>query len=178
MKAGSGRIAVVMPQGVLFRGGQEKEIRQRMLEAGLFDAVIGLPPNLFYNTGLPACVLVLRATPRPGREHQVLFVDASKRFVKRGARNEMERADVEQVAQAVGSGVDSDGAGGIAIALTSLGEIETNGWDLNIGRYVRGETAEELDLDEALEAYLETREAVRQAEETLDERLREAGFFA
>ena len=90
MKPDTGRVAVVMPQGVLFRGGAEKEIRQRMLEAGLFDAVIGLPPNLFYNTGLPG----LR--PRPprdaatGREKHVLFVDASKRFVKRGARNEME----------------------------------------------------------------------------------------
>jgi type I restriction enzyme M protein len=90
MKPETGRVAVVMPQGVLFRGGAEKDIRQRMLEAGLFDAVIGLPPNLFYNTGLPACVLVLRARSRPGREGKVLFVDASKRFVKRGARNEME----------------------------------------------------------------------------------------
>ena len=94
MKSDTGRVAVVMPQGVLFRGGQEKEIRQRMLEAGLFDAVIGLPANLFYNTGLPACVLILRAKPRAGRENRVLFVDASKRFVKRGARNEMEPDDI------------------------------------------------------------------------------------
>ena len=65
MTSDNGRVAVVMPQGVLFRGGQEKEIRQRMLEAGLFDAIIGLPANLFYNTGFPACVLILRAKPRP-----------------------------------------------------------------------------------------------------------------
>jgi type I restriction enzyme M protein len=60
MKPDTGRVAVVMPQGVLFRGGQEKEIRQRMLEAGLFDAVIGLPPNLFYNTSLPVASRIRR----------------------------------------------------------------------------------------------------------------------
>ena len=74
MESDTGRVAVVMPQGVLFRSGAEKEIRQRMLEAGLFDAVIGLPPNLFYNTRLPACVLILRAKPLRGRENRVLFV--------------------------------------------------------------------------------------------------------
>lgn len=178
MKPGSGRVAVVMPQGVLFRGGQEKEIRQRMLEAGLFDAVIGLPQNLFYNTGLPACVLVLRATSRTGREQQILLVDASKRFVKRGARNEMEPADVETVAEAVVSGEDPDGEGGVALALVPLAEIEANDWDLNIGRYVRGETVEELDVEEALATYLEAREAVRHAQDAFDERLREVGLLA
>lgn len=178
MTPDSGRVAVVMPQGVLFRGGVEKEIRQRMLEAGLFDGVIGLPPNLFYNTGLPACVLLLRASPRPGRHQQVLFVDASKRFVKRGARNEMERSDVDAIAKAVIAGQDPDGEDGVALALVPLLEIEANDWDLNLGRYVRGEATEEIDIDEALAAYLEAREAVAQAEDALDERLREAGFLA
>lgn len=178
MNPGTGGVAVVMPQGVLFRGGAEKEIRQRMLEAGLFDAVIGLPPNLFYNTGLPACVLVLRAKPRQGREGKVLFIDASKRFVKRGARNEMEHDDVDAIARAVVSGDDPDGEDGLALALVPIGEIASNDWDMNIGRYVRGEVAEEIDVDEALIAYLEARDAARAAEDALDERLREAGFSA
>ncbi len=178
MKPDTGRVAVVMPQGVLFRGGAEKEIRQRMLEAGLFDAVIGLPPNLFYNTGLPACVLVLRATVRAGRENKVLFVDASKRFVKRGARNEMERDDVEKVAEAVAAAADTDGEGGVALALIPIEDIEASDWDMNIGRYVSGEAAEELDVDEAIAIYLDAREAVRQAEDALEERLREGGLLA
>ena len=176
MKPDTGRVAVVMPQGVLFRGGAEKEIRQRMLEAGLFDAVIGLPPNLFYNTGLPACVLVLRAKLRPGRENHVLFVDASKRFVKRGARNEMESRDVDIVARAVTTGDDSDGDDGVAIALVSLDEIETNGWDMNIGRYVKGESVDHVDVDDAVAAYVEARDIGRDAESALEARLREAGF--
>lgn len=178
MESDTGRVAVVMPQGVLFRSGAEKEIRQRMLEAGLFDAVIGLPPNLFYNTSLPACVLILRAKPLRGRENRVLFVGASKRFVKRGARNEMEPADVEAIARALTTGSDAEGETGLVLSLVPLDEIETNDWDMNIGRYVRGESAEEVSIDDALAAYLQAREAARQAEETLDERLRQAGFLA
>lgn len=178
MKPGSGRVAVVMPQGVLFRGGAEKEIRKQLLEAGLLDAVIGLPSNLFYNTGLPACVLVLRAEPREGRAKKVLFVDASKRFVKRGARNEMEADDIAAIATAVADGVDPDGDQGLAVSLIEVDAIEKSDWDLNIGRYVRGETAEQSNVEEALDAYLQIREAARSAEDALEERLREAGFLA
>lgn len=176
MKPDTGRVAVVMPQGVLFRGGAEKEIRQRMLEAGLFGAVIGLPPNLFYNTGLPACVLVLRARPRPGREGKVLFVDASKRFVKRGARNEMEVEDVAAVAHAVATRGDPDSECGVALALVSVEDIEAADWDLNVTRYVREATAEEPDVDVAVAEYFAARDAVRVVETALEERLREAGF--
>lgn len=177
MKPDAGRVAVVMPQGVLFRGGQEKEIRQRMLEAGLLDAVIGLPSNLFYNTGLPACVLVLRAAPKPSREGRVLFVDASKRFIKSGARNEMAATDVAVIAEAARIAEDADGDGALALSLVPLEEIEANDWDLNIGRYVRADAAEELDVEATLAAYLEAREEASAAEEALDERLREAGFL-
>jgi len=178
MKSDTGRVGVVMPQGVLFRGGAEKEIRQRMLEGGLLDAVIGLPPNLFYNTNLPACVLIFRAKERAGRDGRILFVDASQRFVKRGARNEMEREDVAAIAHAVASGDDPDGTGGVSLALVALDEIRANEWDMNIGRYVRGDAAEEVDVDEALVAYLDAREVMRTAEDAVDERLREAGFIA
>jgi type I restriction enzyme M protein len=176
MKSGTGRVAVVMPQGVLFRGGAEREIRQRMAEAGLFDAVIGLPASLFYNTGLPACVLVLRATPHLGRESKVLFVDASQRYAKHGARNEMEKADVEAVAAAVAAGEDPEGMGGVAVAHVSLAEIEEAGWDMNIGRHLRAAATDEVDVEEALAAYLEAREIVQRTEVDLDHRLREAGF--
>jgi len=176
MKPGTGRVAVVMPQGVLFRGGAEKEIRRRILEAGLVDAVIGLPSNLFYNTGLPACVLVLRVKPQPGRENQVLFVDGSKRFIKLGPRNEMTTDDVDSIAQAVITGDDPDGEGGIALSLATLDQIEASDWDMNIARYVNTAAAETLSVDEALATYLEVREEVRRAEDALTERLRESGF--
>jgi type I restriction enzyme M protein len=178
MRGETGRVAVVMPQGVLFRGGPEKEIRQRMLEAGVIDAVIGLPPNLFYNTNLPACVLVIRAQRPTERRDHVLFVDASKRFIKRGPRNEMEAEDVKAVAAAAVSGTAPDSEAGISAAAVPIAEIASEGWDLNIGRYIAGEVADEIDLDEAVAEYLEACEAVHRAESDLEEQLRGAGFLA
>jgi type I restriction enzyme M protein len=176
MKPGSGRLAVVMPQGVLFRGGVEKEIRKNILRAGLLDAIIALPPNLFYNTSLPACFVVCRSTIPPERRDHVLFIDASRRFVKQGPRNTMLADDVEAVVAAYRTGADPDGEGGVAVRLVSLAEIEANDWDLNISRYVRGAAAEQLDIESALTLYLESREELEELEAELDERLREAGY--
>ena len=84
-----GRVGVVLPHGVLFRGGQEAAIRQRVLADDLLEAVIGLPPNLFYSTSIPTCILVFRAsgTKAPQRKDGVLFIDASRRFTKAKNRN-------------------------------------------------------------------------------------------
>ena len=88
MAPGHGRMGVVLPQGALFRGGVEGKIRQHLLENDLIEAVIGLAPNLFYGTGLAACILVLR-TPKPAnRSKKVLIVDASTLFRKERAQNE------------------------------------------------------------------------------------------
>ncbi len=75
-----GRVGVVLPHGVLFRGGQEAAIRQRVLADDLLEAVIGLPPNLFYSTSIPTCILMFRApgTKAPQRKDSVLFIDASR----------------------------------------------------------------------------------------------------
>jgi type I restriction enzyme M protein len=164
MKPGTGRVAVVMPQGVLFRSGAERDIRQRLIEAGLVDAVVALPSNLFYNTGLPACVLVLRATPRADGDGGVVFVDASARFAKRGARNEMESSDIAAVVGAVASGADPDGGGGVGVARASAEEIAANNWDMNIGRYVSGIAEQSVDLEGAVASYLDARAAVAESE--------------
>ena len=82
MTPGTGRVGVVMPHGVLFRGGAEGAIRECLLRADRLDAVVGLAPNLFYSTTIPACLLIFRATKPPERRGHVLFVDGSKRFAK------------------------------------------------------------------------------------------------
>src|SRR5690606_8795292 len=79
---GTGRVGVVMPHGVLFRGGAEAKIRQCLIEKDLLDAVIGLPPNLFYSTSIPACILVFRDTKPADRKNKVVFIDGSERMVK------------------------------------------------------------------------------------------------
>jgi type I restriction enzyme M protein len=176
MVPGHGRIAVVMPHGVLFRAGVEREIRRRLIQSGVLDAVIGLPPNLFYNTAIPACILVCRHQLPQDRRGRILLVDASSRFVKGRNQNEMGAADVEAIVAAYRAGEDPDGAGGIEARAVSLEEIEANGYDLGFTRYLIPEAADEIDVAAAVERLSLAQEAFREAEGSLMERLRAAGY--
>lgn len=157
-----GRAGVVLPHGVLFRGGQEAAIRQRVLDDDLLEAVIGLPANLFYSTSIPTCVLVFRApgTKVEERRGGVLFIDASKRFAKAKNRNVLTEMDIADVVTSYhsnfdsdGSPVDPDGNGGLAARFVPAAEIATNGYDLNIGRYIKQAAAEQEDLGTLIDAY-------------------------
>lgn len=176
MNETSGRVAVVLPHGVLFRSGTEKEIRRRIVEKGQLDAVIGLAPNLFYNTPIPACVLVFRATPREGRDEQVLFIDAAARFKKGKNQNELPDVDVAAILEAYRTGEDPDGDGGLNVSRVSLSEIENHNWDLNLGRYIEGVEEEAIDLDQVLTEFRSAQEALREAEQALDEQLTRLGL--
>lgn len=172
----AGRVGVVMPHGVLFRGGAEAQIRECLLENDRLEAVIGLPANLFYSTSIPACLLIFRANKAPERKAHVLFVDGSARFNKGRNQNHMSPVDTQAILDAYVSGDDPDGDGGAQVRLVPLAEIEANGWDLNIGRYIRTSSGEELDLDAALQAYQMARARRITSEAALFERLAAAGF--
>lgn len=131
MNPETGRVGVVMPHGVLFRAGTEGQIRQCLIEKDLLEAVIGLPPNLFYSTTIPACLLIFRAVKSEERRNHVLFVDAAARCKGRN-QNTMNGADVSAVLQAYQTGSDPDGDGGAEVRLVPFDEIKTNGFDLNI----------------------------------------------
>ena len=157
-----GRAGVVLPHGVLFRGGQEAAIRQRVLDDDLLEAVIALPANLFYSTSIPTCILVFRAPGTKVEERQggVLFIDASKRFAKARNRNVLTSAQIADVVTAYhskfdaeGNLVDPDGEGGLATRLVPTTEIAANGCDLNIGRYIKQGAAEQEDLRTLIDAY-------------------------
>ncbi|MCK2237404.1 MULTISPECIES: type I restriction-modification system subunit M [unclassified Crossiella] len=157
-----GRAGVVLPHGVLFRGGQEAAIRQRVLDDDLLEAVIGLPANLFYSTSIPTCILVLRApgTKAEERRDGVLFIDASTRFAKAKNRNILTEADIAGVVTAYhakfdtdGNPFDPDGDGGLAVRFVPTAEITANGYDLNIGRYIKQVAAEQEDLGTLIDAY-------------------------
>jgi type I restriction enzyme M protein len=94
--------AIVMPHGILFRGGKEKEIRREIIEKDRLDAVVGLAPNLFYGTGIPACVLVLHGPgPRPAeRRGKVLFINADREFTAGRAQNYLDPKHVEKIVTA------------------------------------------------------------------------------
>lgn len=132
MAAGHGRMAVVLPQGALFRGGVEGQIRRRLLELDYVEAVIGLAPNLFYGTGLAACVMVLRRRKPSTRAGRVLVVDGAALFRKGRAQNFLEPEHVASLLGWVQAFADvPDRARAVSVA-----DIATEDWTLNISRYV------------------------------------------
>jgi len=159
MEPKKGRAGVVLPHGVLFRGGQEAAIRQRVVDDDLLEAVIGLPANLFYSTSIPTCILVFRApnTKAQDRRGGVLFIDASKRFTKAKNRNVLTGANIADVVKAYHSSFDADGdpvdGVGLAARFVLAAEVAANGYDLNIGRYIKQTAAEQEDLGTLIDAY-------------------------
>lgn len=172
----TGRVGVVMPHGVLFRGGAEGKIRQCLIEKDQLEAVIGLPPNLFYSTTIPACLLIFRAEKSEERENHVLFIDASARFVKGTNQNSMSTDDVVAVFAAYRTGDDPDGSGGTEVRLVSFDEIKSNGFDLSLGRYVQSAFDDASDLPSAISEYQAARAARIAAEERMFEVLSAAGI--
>ena len=124
-----GTAIFILPHGVLFRGASEGKIRRELVERDLIDAVIGLPNNMFMNTGIPVCVVVFK---RHKTRDGVLFVDASKGFEKRGKLNAMRDEDIDRIAEAYESRHDADRYAHVA----TLDEIRDNDYNLNIPRYV------------------------------------------
>lgn len=173
MRAGTGRVGVVMPHGVLHRGGAEKSIRQCLIEQDLLEAVIGLPPNLFYSTAIPACLLIFRSAKPAQRHGTVLIVDGSRRFSK-GPRsqNQMSDTDIEKILAAY----NGDSSADIPSRLVGHAEIKDSSWDLNIGRYLKTTTLQTITVQEAHRELIQAQAALRDAENRLDIRLKAAGL--
>ncbi|MFB0840436.1 N-6 DNA methylase [Arthrobacter sp. E44] len=178
MKPGTGRVGVVMPHGVLFRGAKEAAIRECILNQDRLEAVIGLPTNLFYSTPIPVCLLIFRAAKPDDRKNHVLFIDASKRFEAGKNQNTMSEEDINVVNAAYKCGEDIDGEGGLSLRLVPLAEIADNNYDLNLGRYLKGATAAEANVEEALILMREAQARLAVAQVALEEKLSAAGFNA
>ncbi|MFB7668406.1 N-6 DNA methylase [Kitasatospora sp. NPDC056138] len=158
----AGRAGIVLPHGVLFRGGQEAAIRQRVLDDDLLEAVIGLPANLFYSTAIPTAILVFRAsgTKPLERKDGALFIDASKRFAKAKNRNVLTTVDIADMVRAYQADFDADGnpmdlnlEAALPARFVPITEIVANDYDLNIGRYIKQSAAEQEDLGTLVDAY-------------------------
>lgn len=154
----SGTMAIVLPHGVLFRGASEGKIREKLLRSGSIYAVIGLPANLFYNTSIPTCIVVLKKH-RDGRD--VLFIDASKKFNKGKKQNEMTDEHIESVIDLYmrRETVDKESY------LASFEDIEKNDFNLNIPRYVDNfEKEEPVDINALLSEMKQTGEEIKQTQ--------------
>lgn len=124
-----GIMTIVLPHGVLFRGGEEERIRTNLIENNNIDAIIGLPANIFFGTGIPTIIMVLKQR-RPNTD--VLIVDASKGFVKAGKNNKLRASDIKKIVDTVTARIDIDKYS----RKVSRDEIRANGYNLNIPRYV------------------------------------------
>jgi len=126
-----GRMATVMPHGVLFRGGEEREARKYFIEQGYLEAVIGLPGNLFYGTGIPACILVLNKAGAARRD-SVLFINADREYREGKAQNHLRPEDIDKIIYAYRQG---DKIGGYAEPVP-LEKLREEDYNCNIRRYV------------------------------------------
>ncbi len=170
----TGRMAVVLPHGALFRMGKEGEIREKILGMDLLEAVIGLGPTLFYGTGLAACILVFRQRKAKDRKNQVLIVDASKEFKTGRAQNELLPEHVERIHHWYR---DYKDVPGIARGVT-LDEIAANDHNLNIPRYVEPKVEQEvLTVEDAMQRLRETAEEAFAAETRLVAILKREGLL-
>ena len=154
----NGTMAIVLPHGVLFRGAAEGKIREKLLRSGNIYAVIGLPANLFYNTSIPTCIVVLKKH-RDGRD--VLFIDASQKFDKGKKQNTMTDEHIDAVIDLYNSRQTVDKEAYLA----SFEDIEKNDFNLNIPRYVDNfEKEEEIDLNELLSNMKKTDDEIDQVQ--------------
>jgi type I restriction enzyme M protein len=151
-----GVMAIILPHGVLFRGGVEARIREKLLKDGHIDTVIGLPANLFYSTGIPVCILVLKKCKKPD---DVLFINASEGFEKGKRQNRLRPEDIDTIVDTYRFRKEKERYS----RRVSMEIIESNGYNLNISRYVSTAQAEaEIDL-QAVHAELVTLEQDIQA---------------
>lgn len=164
MAPASGRMAVVLPHGALFRMGKEGAMRKKILGMDLLEAVIGLGPNLFYGTGLAACILVFRQRKAKERKNKVLIVDASKEFKTGRAQNELLPEHVERIHGWYREYADVEGVARVVL----LEEIAANDHNLNISRYVEPHVAQHtISVDDAIVRLQRSAEAAFEAEDNL-----------
>ncbi len=157
----SGVMAIVLPHGVLFRGGAEGKIRQSLLENGAIDTVIGLPANIFFNTSIPTTVIILK---KNRDKKDVLFIDASNHFTKAKNQNNLEDSHIQKILDAYKDRKEIDKYAYVA----EFEEIVENDFNLNIPRYVDTfEEEEPISLAEVAQDMQETQEKIAQANQEL-----------
>lgn len=168
--SGEGTMAIILPHGVLFRGGAEERIRTKLLKDNNVDAVIGLPSNLFFSTGIPVCILVLKKCKK---HDDVLFINASEYFEKGKRQNTLREEDIERIVKAYQFREELPRYS----KKVSMEEIEKNGYNLNISRYVNTSKEEEkINLKEVNQNLIDIEKRIKESTEKHNAFLRELGL--
>ena len=135
----TGKGACILPHGVLFRGNAEADIRRNLIRKGYIKGIIGLPPNLFYGTGIPACIIVIDKTGAAARKG-IFMVDASKGFKKDGPKNRLREMDIHRIVDVFTKQTEQPKYA----RMVSFAEIEKNEFNLNLPRYIDSQDAEDI----------------------------------
>ncbi|MBA6413326.1 type I restriction-modification system subunit M [Parahaliea sp. F7430] len=170
LKPKTGRMGVVVPHGVLFRGAAEGRIRKQLIDENLLDAVIGLPEKLFYGTGIPAAILMFK---KEKTDSNVLFIDASREFKSGKNQNLLSDDNIQKIVETFNARESVDKYAYLA----NLEEIQENDYNLNIPRYVDTfEEEEEIDLMAVRKERLQLKEQLVALEQQMDSYLKELGY--
>lgn len=166
-----GTMAIILPHGVLFRGGAEERIRTKLLKDNRIDTVIGLPSNLFYSTGIPVCILVLKKCKK---EDDVLFINASEQYKPGKRQNSLDETHINRIVETYQfrpAQIER------YARRVSMEEIEKNGYNLNISRYISTSEEEvQVDLKEVNKKLIEINESIKTNTDKHNEFLRELGL--
>ena len=163
-------MAIILPHGVLFRGGAEERIRKKLLIDGHIDTVIGLPSNLFYSTGIPVCILVLKKCKKPD---DVLFINAAEHFVKGKRQNQLTNDHFEKIIETYKYRKEEARYS----RRVEMAEIEKNDFNLNISRYISTAVGEaEIDLEATHGELVEIEKAIAAAKQKHNAFLKELGL--
>lgn len=174
MATKSGRMAVVLPHGALFRAGKEGKIRKKILGMDLLEAVIGLGANLFYGAGIAACILVFRQNKAKERKGKVLILDASKEIKVARAQNELLPEHIDRIYKWVEKFTDVEGTARIV----SIDEIDANDNNLNIPRYVEPKNKEKtVSVEEAMSQLRKSAEEAFEADDRLVSLFKKEGLL-
>ncbi|MCO6466925.1 MAG: type I restriction-modification system subunit M [Bradyrhizobiaceae bacterium] len=166
----NGVMAIILPHGVLFRGGAEERIRTKLLKDGHIDTIIGLPANLFYSTGIPVCILVLKKCKRP---EDVLFINAADHFVKGKRQNQLAPEHIAKIIDTYQHRHEESRYS----RRVAMDEIEKNDFNLNISRYISTAVEEEeIDLAAVHSELVKIEETIRDATKRHNEFLKELGL--
>jgi type I restriction enzyme M protein len=165
-----GVMAIILPHGVLFRGGAEERIRTKLLKDGHIDTVIGLPANLFYSTGIPVCILVLKKCKKPD---DVLFINAAEHFVKGKKQNQLAPEHIQKIIDTYQHRQEETRYS----RRVGTAEIEKNDFNLNISRYISTAVAEdEIDLEATNQTLVAIEDDIQKARDSHNAFLKELGL--
>lgn len=170
----TGRMGTVIPHGVLFRGGAEGKIREGIIKEDIVEAIIGLPSNIFYGTGIPAVLLIINKNKPPEKKNKILFIDASSGFEKIGNKNKLREEDLVKIVKAFDEYKDVEKYARII----TREEIKENYYNLNISRYVDTNNEEEdIDIPKLILEISDLKNKENKIENELSSYLKELGYY-